>query len=193
MGGSIDPTLRALKSVGRYQLLQVLVINLGYFGAAYQLLGNIFIGKSHSSSSSSSSSSSTPQSSHQWGTYSRRPTSGVLTADIPPAGYLQQTSQRGSYSRRPTSGVVTTDVPPVRYLQQTSHQRGTHNRRPTSGVLTTDVPPVGYLQQTSHQWGIYSRRPTSGVLKQTSHQILEQTQQLGPLPVSNKPHVFCGR
>ena len=106
MGGNIDPTLRTLKSVGRYQLLQVLVINLGYFGAAYQLLGNIFIGKSLSSSSSS-----TPQSSQQWGTYSRRPSSGVLTADVPPVGYLQQTShQWGTYSRRPTSGVLTADA-----------------------------------------------------------------------------------
>ena len=101
MGGNIDPTLRALKSVGRYQLLQVLVISLGYFGAAYQLLGNIFIGKSLSSSSYS-----TPQSSHQLGTYGRLPRSGVRTADVPPVGYLQQSShqwgtyQWGIYSRR---------------------------------------------------------------------------------------------
>ena len=148
MGGNIDPTLRALKSVGRYQLLQVLVISLGYFGAAYQLLGNIFIGKSLSSSSFSSS--STPHSSHQRVTYSRRP-KGVLIADVPPAGYLQQTShQRGTYSRRPTSEVLTADVPKG-FLQKTSHQWGTYSRHPTSGVLTTDVPPVGYVQQTSHQ------------------------------------------
>ena len=146
MGGNIDPTLRTLKSVGRYQLLQVLVISLGYFGAAYQLLGNIFIGKSLSSSSFS-----TPQSSQQWGTYGRRPTSGVLTAVVPPVRYLQQPShQWGTYSSLPTSAVLMADVPPVGYLQQTSHQRGTYSRRPTSGVLTTDIPPVGYLSRRSN-------------------------------------------
>ena len=170
MGGNIDPTLRALKSVGRYQLLQVLVISLGYFGAAYQLLGNIFIGKSLSSlapslppppltlPTSGLLTADVPkgfllQTSHQRGTYSRHPTRGVRTADVPPVRYLQQTSQRGSYRRRPTSGVLTADIPPVGYLQQTSHQWGTYNRRPTSGVRTADVPPVRYLQQTSHQWG----------------------------------------
>ena len=55
-GSNIDPTLRALKSLGRYQILQVFAITIGSFGAAYQLLGNIFIGKSFWSSFSFSSS-----------------------------------------------------------------------------------------------------------------------------------------
>ncbi|KAL8602219.1 hypothetical protein ACOMHN_022732 [Nucella lapillus] len=42
---NIDPTLRALGGRARYQLLQVVVINLGCFGAAYQLLDNIFVGR----------------------------------------------------------------------------------------------------------------------------------------------------
>ncbi|XP_070174696.1 organic anion transporter 3-like [Littorina saxatilis] len=43
--GNIDPTLRAMGGRARYQLLQVIVINIGSFGAAYQLLDNIFIGR----------------------------------------------------------------------------------------------------------------------------------------------------
>ena len=43
---NIDPTLRALGGRALYQWLQVLVINVGAFGAAYQLLDNIFIGES---------------------------------------------------------------------------------------------------------------------------------------------------
>ena len=45
--GNIDPTLRALGSRGKYQLLQTFVIGLGSFGAAFQLLDNIFIGKNN--------------------------------------------------------------------------------------------------------------------------------------------------
>ncbi|XP_070194960.1 organic cation transporter protein-like [Littorina saxatilis] len=41
----IDPALRALDGRGRYQWLQVLIINVGAFGAAFQLLDNIFIGR----------------------------------------------------------------------------------------------------------------------------------------------------
>ncbi|XP_076465110.1 solute carrier family 22 member 6-B-like [Babylonia areolata] len=43
--GNIDPTLRALGGRARYQMLQIIVINVGCFGAAYQLLDNIFIGR----------------------------------------------------------------------------------------------------------------------------------------------------
>ncbi|KAK7100198.1 organic cation transporter protein-like [Littorina saxatilis] len=42
---SIDPALRALDGRGRYQWLQVLILNVGAFGAAFQLLDNIFIGR----------------------------------------------------------------------------------------------------------------------------------------------------
>ena len=112
MGGNIDPTLRALKSVGRYQLLQVLVISLGYFGAAYQLLGNIFIGKSLSSLAPSLPPPPLTL-----------PTSGLLTADVP-KGFLQKTShQWGTYSRRPTNGVLTEVFPPVGHLQQAQQLR----------------------------------------------------------------------
>ena len=44
-GGNLEPSLRALGGVARYQLLQLLVINLGVWGAAFQLLDNIFIGR----------------------------------------------------------------------------------------------------------------------------------------------------
>ena len=42
---NIDPTLRALGSVGYFVLMQQFVNTLAIFGAAYQLLGNIFIGR----------------------------------------------------------------------------------------------------------------------------------------------------
>jgi hypothetical protein len=42
---NIDPTLKALNDVGRYQLLQAFVQGLGSMGAAYQLLDNIFVGR----------------------------------------------------------------------------------------------------------------------------------------------------
>ncbi|XP_070174694.1 organic anion transporter 3-like [Littorina saxatilis] len=44
-GGNMDACLRALGGWNRYQLLQVLVINVGVWGAAFQLLDNIFIGR----------------------------------------------------------------------------------------------------------------------------------------------------
>ncbi|KAL8602215.1 hypothetical protein ACOMHN_022728 [Nucella lapillus] len=44
-GCNVDRTLRALGGRGRYQLLQVLIINLGAWGAAFQLFDNIFIGR----------------------------------------------------------------------------------------------------------------------------------------------------
>ncbi|KAK7503603.1 hypothetical protein BaRGS_00005142 [Batillaria attramentaria] len=43
--GDIDSTLIALGGRGRYQLLQLIFITIGSFGAAYQLLDNIFIGR----------------------------------------------------------------------------------------------------------------------------------------------------
>ncbi|KAK7116168.1 organic cation transporter-like protein [Littorina saxatilis] len=43
--GNIDPTLRALGSLGRYQMMQIAIISLSTIGSAYQLLGNIFIGR----------------------------------------------------------------------------------------------------------------------------------------------------
>ena len=43
--GNIDPVLRVLGKRARYQMLQLIVINVGSFGAAYQLLDNIFIGE----------------------------------------------------------------------------------------------------------------------------------------------------
>ena len=47
MGGTwkMDASLKALGGVSRYQLLQVLVINVGVWGAVFQLLDNIFIGE----------------------------------------------------------------------------------------------------------------------------------------------------
>ncbi|XP_076453582.1 organic cation transporter-like protein isoform X2 [Babylonia areolata] len=44
-GVGLDPTLRVLGGRSRYQLLQLLVINVGVWGAAFQLLDNIFIGR----------------------------------------------------------------------------------------------------------------------------------------------------
>jgi hypothetical protein len=41
---NIDPTLQELGDLGRYQQLQLFKQSLGSFGAAYQLLDNIFIG-----------------------------------------------------------------------------------------------------------------------------------------------------
>ena len=43
--GSVDASLQALGGLSRYQLLQLLVINLGIFGATFQLFDNIFIGE----------------------------------------------------------------------------------------------------------------------------------------------------
>lgn len=45
----MDASLKALGGVSRYQLLQVLVINVGVWGAVFQLLDNIFIGEFQSS------------------------------------------------------------------------------------------------------------------------------------------------
>ncbi|KAK7503597.1 hypothetical protein BaRGS_00005136 [Batillaria attramentaria] len=45
MATNIDPTLRALGSKAKYQMLQLTVISLGAFGAGYQLLDNVFIGR----------------------------------------------------------------------------------------------------------------------------------------------------
>ncbi|KAK7503602.1 hypothetical protein BaRGS_00005141 [Batillaria attramentaria] len=39
------PTLRSLGGTGRYQMLQLITISLGAFGASFQLLDNIFIGR----------------------------------------------------------------------------------------------------------------------------------------------------
>ncbi|KAL8582903.1 hypothetical protein ACOMHN_057056 [Nucella lapillus] len=44
-GESLDPTLRVMGGRSRYQLLQLLFINMGVWGAAFQLLDNIFIGR----------------------------------------------------------------------------------------------------------------------------------------------------
>nr|KAG5705948.1 hypothetical protein BaRGS_010838 [Batillaria attramentaria] len=41
----IDPLLRELGSRGRYQVLQMILISVGGWGAAYQLFDNIFIGR----------------------------------------------------------------------------------------------------------------------------------------------------
>ncbi|XP_076465986.1 organic cation transporter-like protein [Babylonia areolata] len=43
--GNTDSCLRTLGSVGRYQILQVLVVTIGSVGASYQLMGNIFVGR----------------------------------------------------------------------------------------------------------------------------------------------------
>ncbi|XP_070198726.1 solute carrier family 22 member 7-like [Littorina saxatilis] len=43
--GNIDPTLRALGGRARYQMLHLFAINIGAFGASYQLLNNIFTGR----------------------------------------------------------------------------------------------------------------------------------------------------
>ena len=43
--GNIDPTLRVLGGQARYQLMQLIVVSVGSFGASYQLLDNIFIGE----------------------------------------------------------------------------------------------------------------------------------------------------
>ncbi|KAK7503596.1 hypothetical protein BaRGS_00005135 [Batillaria attramentaria] len=45
MATNIDPTLRALGSRAKYQMLQLTVISLGAIGAGYQLLDNVFIGR----------------------------------------------------------------------------------------------------------------------------------------------------
>jgi hypothetical protein len=44
-GGNVDQTFHALGGKSRYQLLQLVVINMGVWGAAFQLLDNLFIGK----------------------------------------------------------------------------------------------------------------------------------------------------
>ncbi|KAL8599723.1 hypothetical protein ACOMHN_024774 [Nucella lapillus] len=52
--GNIDPCLKTLGSLSRYQLLQVLASTIGLVGASYQLMGNMFVGQQFSHSQCSS-------------------------------------------------------------------------------------------------------------------------------------------